>query len=339
MKFKHFYFVLKRHILVPVAEGNLGKPWHFLVAVIKRKLFGYPYMAVIETGNFCNLKCPTCPTPHNKITRTKDLMSLENFKKVVDNVKDSVYIALLYNTNEPFLNPDILKMAQYANKNNLYASISTNAVLLNKQKTEEVLSSGLDEIIVCLDGTTKESYEQFRVGANFELVLANIRNLCERKQALKLRKPFIELQFILNKFNQDEVESIKALAKELQVDRLHIKPFALGEYIYSKEEIKNLTEKFFPDTEKYQSKVQLEKQGDTLKMKTPPRICSLAKYQTVILVDGSLSMCCYDINGNYLYGNVLDKKLKDIWFSDEVKKKRAQAEKRGYPLCRGCCTY
>ena len=100
-------------------------------------------------------------------------------------------------------------MVQYAHQNNLYTEISTNAVLLNKEKTKDLLESQLDRIIIDLDGMTKDSYEQFRVGARFENVLENIKYFCQQKQILKLKKPFIELQFVLTKLNQDEVEDIR----------------------------------------------------------------------------------------------------------------------------------
>jgi len=338
-KIKHFHSAFKKHVLVNVLEGNFSKPWHFVITNIKYRFLGYPYAALIEVGNYCNLRCPTCPTPASKICRKKELMSFDNFKKTIDNIKDSIQIALLYFTNEPLLHPDIFKMVKHAHKNNLYTEISTNAVLLNEEKTKELLESGLDKIILDLDGTSKESYEQFRVGAQFELVLGNIRHFCRQKQVLKLRKPFIELQFVLTKLNQNEVEDIKKIAKDLKVNNLCIRSFNLGEYAYSEKEIKELSGKFFPDSAKYQQKIRYERQGDKLKIKNPLLECPLAKSHFVVLVDGSVVMCCYDLRGEYVYGNVFSQKLKEIWFNREVRKMRKIAQKRGYPLCKTCSIY
>ncbi len=336
---EHFYSAFKKHILINVLEGNFSKPLHFITAILKRKLFGYPYVALIETGNYCNLRCPTCPTPCGKIKRKRELMSFDNFKKAIDNIKDSIHVLLLYYTNEPLLSPDIFQMVKYAHKSNLYTEISTNATLLTEDKATELLDSGLDKVILDLDGTTKESYEQFRAGADFEEVLRNIKYLCRRKHVLKLRKPFIELQFVLNKFNQNEVEDIKKLAKEIGADNLSIRSFGLGRYAYSPEEIKELSLRFFPDNEKYREKIRYRKEGDSLEVKTSPRECPLARTHLVILVDGSVSMCCYDLNGEYIYGNVFSEKLKDIWFTINTKQMRRMAEKRNYPLCKVCSIY
>src|SRR3989344_2600904 len=333
---KHFYSALKKHVLADILTGNFSRPWHFLVANFKYRALGFPYVALIEVGSYCNLRCPTCPTPADKICRKKELMTFDNFKKVIDHIKDSIHVVLLYFTNEPLLNPDIARMVQYAHQNNLYTEISTNAVLLNKEKTKDLLESQLDRIIIDLDGMTKDSYEQFRVGARFENVLENIKYFCQQKQILKLKKPFIELQFVLTKLNQNEVEDIKKIAKDLKVNNLCIRSFNLGEYAYSEKEIKELSGKFFPDSAKYQQKIRYERQGDKLKIKNPLLECPLAKSHFVVLVDGSVVMCCYDLRGEYVYGNVFSQKLKEIWFNREVRKMREIAQKRGNPLCKTC---
>lgn len=337
--FKYIYRAFRKHVWVNIAEGNFSKPWHFFKAVLKYRLFGYPYVALVEVGSYCNLKCPTCPTPGDRIHRKKELMNLENYKKVINNIKDSVHIILLYFANEPLLNPDIAAMVRYAHKKNLYTEISTNATLLNQEKAKELLASGLDKIILDFDGTTKESFEKFRVGANFEQVYENIKYFCRQKQLLKLRKPFIELEFILNKYNQHEVEDVKKIAKELKVDRLYVKSLSLGEHVYSKEEIKELSEKFLPDIPEYKEKIRYKKEGDGVQIKKSPAKCPLAKSTLVVLTDGRVSMCCYDLNGQYVYGSVFSQKLKDIWFSREVKEKRRLAREKRYPLCKTCTIY
>ena len=217
-----------------------------------------------------------------------------------------------------------------ANHSSYYDSMLLHCIIIPKIDKK---------IIIDLDGTTKDSYEQFRVGARFENVLENIKYFCQQKQILKLKKPFIELQFVLTKLNQDEVEDIKKIAEELKVDHLCLRSFNLGEYAYSAEEIKNLSDKFFPDTPKYQQKIRYQKEGDKLKIKSSPTTCPLARSHLVVLVDGSVAMCCYDLRGEYIYGNVFSHKLKEIWFDQGTKNRRQLAEKRQYPLCKICSIY
>ena len=335
-KIKRLGYVFKRHILYDVLGGNFKKPMHFIYCAIKTKFFDWPYLAMIETCNFCNLRCPTCTTPHDKMGRSKLMMSLENYKKVIDNIKSYISVVLPWFSNEPLLNPSLVEMIKYAHENNIYTMISTNAVLLNEEKSKELLDSGLDEILLCLDGTTKESYEPFRQGADFDIVLGNIKTFCVLRKKIGRKKPFVEMQFILTKLNQNEVEDVKKLAKELGVDRLRIKSFALSEYAYAKNEINELSEKFLPNDPKLAEKIRYTKEKNGVEIKNKKTKCGLASTNIVILADGRVSMCCYDFKGEYIYGNVLKNKLKDFWHLPEIRRKKEMAKRRKYDLCGKC---
>jgi len=331
-----FLYIWKRHFWSDISTGNFSKPIHFLKSIFKNKFLGYPRVAMIETCNFCNLKCPTCTTPHDKIKRERKMMTLEQYKKIIDNIKDSVHNVLLYFSNEPLIHPQVAEMVAYAHKNNLYTMISTNATFLDEKMARSLYDANLDEILLCFDGMKKETMEPFRLGADFNTVYKNIKNFCQMKKDLGKKKPYIEMQFILTKLNQNEVGDVKKFAKDLGVDRLHIKSFALSEYAYSKKEIKDLMEKFFPTKSEYQKKIRYKKEEDKLSRKEQKKVCGFVDNDTVILADGRVAMCCYDINGQYIYGNVLDKKLKKLWKEPDVVKKRKMAKNRKYLLCKIC---
>ena len=332
--FNHLYYVLKRHFFNQILTKKLGKALHYSKNIFQNKFMGYPRLAIIETGNICNLQCPTCPTPHHYLDRPSTLMSFENFKYIIDQIKDYVHIVLLYNTNEPLLNPALPEMIQYAHQQNLYTMISTNLTLLDERKTREILNSELDEILLCLDGMSKKSYEAFRIGANFETVMKNIKHFCAEKQRRKLIKPYIELQFIVTKLNQKEIPLVKKFAKELGVDRLRIKSLAIVEYAYPEPIRSRLMEKFLPTAKDVKIRYRRNKEKKYIKRSFSN--CKNAKNQISILVDGRLVMCCYDLKGEYVYGNIFENSFSEIWFSPQALKKRRLAEKREYPLCKQC---
>jgi MoaA/NifB/PqqE/SkfB family radical SAM enzyme len=335
-------YILYRHAWMQIMAGRFLKPVHYAIAMAKYKFFGYPYLAVIETTNTCNLNCPTCPTPRHKLERAPQIMSLENFKKIIDNLADSIHIVLLYNTNEPLIHPDLPEMIRYCDKKNLYTMISTNAGLLSEEKSKALLDAGLDEILLCLDGTTKESYEPFRKGAEFETVYKNIEFFCEEKKRRNAIRPYTELQFILHKLNQSQIPEVKKLAEKWNVNRLRIKSFSLCEYAYTPDEMKALSEQFLPEKEnlpEYGGKIIIEKTEGGLKLKKKRKLCALMRNQCSILADGNLVMCCYDIKGKYVFGNLLEKKFKDIWFNVDIKHKRKLAREKTYPLCKICGEY
>src|SRR3989344_7757326 len=156
--FKRLFYVFNRHILKTVLKGNFRKPPHFIWTILKHKVFKTPYLAMLETCNFCNLRCPTCTTPQSKITRQKEILSFENCKKIIDNIKNDISVLLPWFSNEPLLNSDLSEIIKYAAENNIYTMVSTNAVLLTEKKGRELIEAGLDEILLCLDGTSRRSY-------------------------------------------------------------------------------------------------------------------------------------------------------------------------------------
>lgn len=341
---KKFLYNFKRHIWSQWRSGQYSKPFHFLKIIIRHKLLDYPYLGLIETTNTCNLQCPTCTTPRHLLERKPKIMTMEEFKRIVDQIKNYVHVVLLYDTNEPLTNPRITEMIKYCDKNNLFTSISTNATLLTREKTHEILDAGLDEALLCLDGMSKESYEPFRVGAKFEEAKENIKYFCEEKNRRGLARPYLELQFILTKLNQHEVPQIKQFAKELKVDRLRIKSLAMGDYAFSKEELRYLSEKFLPiEKGEYKNKIIYDRKDDgTISIRRKRDlvwICGQAKTQACVLADGRLSICCYDIKGHYIYGNLHQQTMKEIMKSDKYKKMKESAKAGKYPLCDICGEY
>ncbi|MBI4812385.1 radical SAM protein [Candidatus Falkowbacteria bacterium] len=337
-KIKYVWTVFKWFVWYNLMNGEAKKVWHLFKSLAKHAIFKTPYAAIIETSNTCNFRCPTCPTPHKLIhaRRPPAMMDLEKFKKIIDNIKNYVHIAYLYNSNEPLLHPDIVEMIKYASQNNLHTMISTNCLLLDEKKTEELLISGLGEARVALDGLKKESYEGFRGGGNFETVKKNIEYLCRRKAELRIKRPIITLQFILNKLNQDEIPAIKEFAAKNKIDKLYIKPFILSEYAYGNAEIKELGEKFLADKDIYDDAIVYKKEGGDLKPKKIYEKCPDVNRVFTVLADGRAVMCCFDLLGDYVYGELDEMGLKDLWFSKKARDIRTAAYKRKFPLCKVC---
>jgi len=322
----------------PIIHGEFKKFWHMLVSLFKHYLFGTPYAAIIETSNTCNFNCPTCPTPHKKIynRRPAQLMDFEVYKKVIDNIKKYVHVIYLYNSNEPLLHPRIVEMIKYATQANLHTMISTNCSLLNEKMSRELLDSGLGEIRFAFDGLTKASFEGFRQGGNFELVKANIERFCRLRRELGKIRPMLTLQFILNKLNQDQVEDIKKFSQDNGIDRLYIKPFILSEYAYSRDEINDLAVKFFIDKDVRDENIVYKKDGFGLAPKKELISCPDVTKVFTILADGRASVCCFDLLGDYIYGQMDKEDFWPMWYSDKAIGLRSAAASRKLPLCKIC---
>jgi MoaA/NifB/PqqE/SkfB family radical SAM enzyme len=72
---------------------------------------------------------------------------LEEFKKSIDSIKDVTHFLWLFLAGEPFLNPHFCEMVAYATKNNLHTTTSSNALLIDKQKAQDIVKAGLDNLI------------------------------------------------------------------------------------------------------------------------------------------------------------------------------------------------
>lgn len=337
-KIKYVFVVFRWFVWYNLWNGESKKVWHLFMSLFKHVVYKTPYAVIIETSNTCNFRCPTCPTPHKLIyeRRKPQSMDLAVYKRIIDNIKDYVHIVYVYNSNEPLLHPDLTEMIKYASENNMHTMVSTNCSLLNKEKSEELLHSGLGEIRFAFDGLDKNSFEEFRKGGVFKEVRENIEYFCKRKKELGKKRPIATLQFILNKLNQDQIGEIKKFSKANNIDKLYIKPFIMSEYAYKPEEIKELSEKFYPDKDIYDEAVVYKKDEQGLKPVTTYKKCKDVNRVFTVLADGRAVMCCFDLFGDYVYGQMDQVTLKELWNSSRVKKFRNFGYNRQTPLCKKC---
>ena len=142
---------------------------------------------------------------------------------------DLLYL-VFYFQGEPYLNPDFLEMVKYASQKKIYTATSTNAHYLTDQNAKRTIESGLDRLIISIDGSTQEVYQQYRVGGNLEKVLEGAKNIVKWKKELKSKTPFIFFQFLVVKPNEHQLEDIQKLAKEVGVDEVRFKTAQVYDY-------------------------------------------------------------------------------------------------------------
>lgn len=303
----------------------------YLLPRLPEKLcyFGFNGTIIIEPTNSCNLKCPVCPTSQN-MKRKKGFMKFEDFKNIVDSIEPITKKIYMNFAGEPLLNKNIFEMVRYAEEKGISTLVSTNTTLLDRY-IDGVLSSKLSKLIVCLDGASKETHESYRVGSDFDKVKENIRTLCKAKSEAGLVKPEINLQFVVMKKNENEIQKMVEIAEELGVNSLTLKSFAIGTQHNHEEKIK-LAMDFLPNNKEFRrydysvSDVELEKKPD---------ICPWIR-QSVILWNGDVTLCCYDFNGELVVGNIFEKDFKTILKSPKYKKYRKMAMQRKFRLCKNC---
>ena len=181
-------------------------------------------------------------------------MKKDFFRQTIDDIHKELLYLIFYFQGEPFLNPDFLEMVKYAHDKGIYTATSTNAHYLNDEKAKRTVESGLDRLIISIDGTTQDVYKQYRVGGNLEKVLQGARNIVKWKKELKSKTPFVFFQFLVVKPNEHQIEDIKKLAKEVGVDQVRFKTAQVYDY-------ENDPHNLIPTIEKY-SRYRKDKNGN-----------------------------------------------------------------------------
>jgi MoaA/NifB/PqqE/SkfB family radical SAM enzyme len=145
------------------------------------------------------------------------------FKETIDQLHKELLYLVFYFQGEPYLNPDFLEMVKYASSKNIYTATSTNAHYLTDAAAKRTVESGLDRLIISIDGTTQETYKQYRVGGNLSKVLEGAANIVKWKRELRSNTPFVVFQFLVVRHNEHQIEEVKRLAKETGVDDVWLK--------------------------------------------------------------------------------------------------------------------
>jgi len=192
--------------------------------------WGYPISISFEPTTSCNLRCPECPSGLRAFTRPTGMLKKDFFSDTIDQLHRELLYLVFYFQGEPYLNPDFLDMVKYASGKKIYTATSTNAHYLNDANAQRTIESGLDRLIISIDGTTQDVYQQYRVGGRLDKVIEGARNIIRWKKELKSKTPFVVFQFLVVKPNEHQVEEVKQLAKEIGVDDVWFKTAQVYDY-------------------------------------------------------------------------------------------------------------
>ena len=324
-------------ILIYIKYLNWARTKNFLLNIFsyfisilfnKNFYWGKPYAASIELANICNYKCPECITGSGKMAREKGILKLEKFKEIINKIDDTVFYLQLYFQGEPFINKEIIEIIKSAKKRKFYLSVSTNGSLLHNFGSENIVETGIDQIIFSLDDIDKDNYSKYRIGGDFEIVKNNLIDLIETKKRLKSKTPEIILQFIVMKHNEGSLEEFKKFSNSIGADKFEIKTMQ----IYNSDNF----EKFLPASEKYSRYVFLNGQYKLKTKKDKP--CFLLWKSFVIAWNGDIFPCCFDKNGEYKFGNIFADNVDNLFFDERAKSFREKVirDKKNISICQSC---
>lgn len=179
---------------------------------------GVPPALVVDPAGSCNLSCFACPVG-NTPPVPRNEMALEDYTKLIEETADRVLIVFLYVIGEPFINKDLAEMIAYAHKKRIYTVVSTNGHFIgSRDKAEQVIASGLDELIITISGITQETYAKYHRNGKIGIVLQGLRTVAEARKGLKASQPKITVRYIKFAYNSDEVPEARARTLALGAD-------------------------------------------------------------------------------------------------------------------------
>jgi radical SAM protein with 4Fe4S-binding SPASM domain len=266
-----------------------------------------PFAISIEPTTACNLGCPECPSGLRQFNRKTGNLKVDLFKKVIDQMKEHLIYLTFYFQGEPYINPDFLDMVKYANKSKIYTSTSTNAHFLNKDNAIRTIESGLDKLIVSVDGTTQETYEKYRINGDLNKALGGIREIVKWKAKLKSNKPKVVMQFLVVKHNEHQINEAKKLAKNIGADSIQFKTAQIYDYANGSPLI--------PEQEKY-SRYKMNRNGKYEIKNSLSNQCWRMWHSCVITWDGQVVPCCFDKDAKYQLGDLSIQSFDEIWYSE-----------------------
>ncbi len=289
--------------------------------------WGIPIVISIEPSSICNLQCPECLSGLKKIERNNVFIDLDIYKKIITEISKKTWIINLYLQGEPLLHPEIIEMIRIAKKEGLMTVISSNGNLISEQLAQDLVSSGLDMLILSIDGWNQDSYEEYRKGGNFEKLLSGMTFLKIAKQNSTSKNPSLVAQSLFTSVIENNIAEIKKIAIEKGFD------FTFKSIqVYGNQDENHL----LPN--KQNQKRYSDSSGDIKLLKKPKNHCRRLWTHSVITTDADMVACCNDKIPNHIFGNICQNDIKTILKSENrINFQKAVLQKKSdINICRNC---
>lgn len=291
--------------------------------------WGMPIAISFEPTTSCNLRCPECPSGLRSFTRPTGMLQEDTYKRTIDQLADTLLYLIFYFQGEPYLHPQFLDLVGYAHQKGIYTATSTNAHYLTDENARRTVESGLDRLIISIDGTSQEVYQQYRIGGKLEKVLEGTRNIVKWKKALNSPTPHVIFQFLVVRPNEHQIEEVHELANELGVDEVALKTAQIYDY--------ERGSPLIPTIDKYARYKENIDGSYSIKNELLDH-CWKMWHSCVITWDGLVVPCCFDKDAHHRLGDVKKESFRSLWrgqayqqFRQSLIRSRSEIE-----MCKNC---
>lgn len=291
--------------------------------------WGVPISITFEPTTSCNLRCPECPSGKREFSRPTGMLQKDFFKSAIDDLYKEVSYLIFYFQGEPYLNTQFLEMVKYASEKKIYTATSTNAHYLNDANARKTVESGLDRLIISIDGTTQETYEQYRVGGSLSKVIEGAENILKWKRELKSSTPHVIFQFLVVKPNEHQLQEMQVLSQKIGVQELRFKTAQVYDYEQGNPLI--------PSISKYARYRQKSDGTYAIKNKMLNH-CWRLWHSTVITWDGLVVPCCFDKDAQHQLGDLKNASFRQLWQGTNYSNFRSSLlrSRNEIDICKNC---
>jgi len=332
----------------------------------------FPEAVTLFLTHRCNLRCKMCGQwGEGGVTKKqsgREELSVDDLTKIIDDLASFRPNITLFG-GEPLLNPACVQIIRRIKEKGMHALMITNGSML-VDVADEIVSGGLDELNVSLDGDSARHDEIRGMTGVFDKIMGGIKGIQRAKTARSAKRPLINLQCTINRHNYLYLEELLTVAKEAGADSLtfHNLIFLTKEALCKQREFDDLLNCrssdwegfiFEPeiDVEVLYEKMKKIQSGrydfsvdffpnfsyPTLKEYYQNPSYSPAEYgarcfspwmTAYIFPDGEVRPC---LNFDYSYGNVNQNKFSQLWNDEAAIKFRRLVKKNGiFPVCVRC---
>ena len=164
----------------------------------------------VEITNNCNLKCSFC----SEIKKVKKEMSLEEFKIVIEKIKDYTNYIYLHIKGEPLIHSKLDDILSICDSNNIFVNITTNGTLLKEREKILLTHKSIRQINISLHSeNNKNNYfkDVFEVSKSLSTKMFinyriwTLNNLVFDKESTNIVNKIIEYYNLSNNF----IENLK----------------------------------------------------------------------------------------------------------------------------------
>ena len=296
----------------------------------RARAWSWPLHMQIELTNYCNLRCPVCPTGIRLVRRAPTAIDPHLVRRLMAEVGPYLLTASLWAWGEPLLHPRMGEVLQAAQGYPVAVLLSTNGQnLADDRLIDALLSYPPTYLIVAIDGLTDETNSKYRRGAKLAPILAGVRRIAELKRQQGLRLPFLHMRFIVMKHNQHEVPQLEAFARDTGFDLLTIRALSIIDAPEGQHR------ELVPDLEQFAA---YEYVGDE-RLRRHDYVCMEPFWFPAVFADGTVAACEQDYNAQEPLGTLSDDlSFADVWFSGRAARIRRLIRDNTDSLsfCRNC---